>query len=166
MQMTQLSAGAATPDLMATQGVTIQGASITLGTPFSAGAAYPLLANGSQLNCYVPALSAVLIQIVPAPTGPTLINAYVASKAGAATMVLGGTLQFTVYGNYSDGSVASLPDARGNKVTAWNTSNHAVATISSLGHVTAKGLGQVYIEATVGALAASACEITVAAVSP
>jgi len=162
VEMTQLSAGAEGPDLTAIQGVTIQGASVMLGSPFLAGAAYSLIPNGSQLNCYVPALSAVLIQIVP---GPRLVSAYVEGKAGATTIVLGGTLQFIAYGNYSDGSVASLPDAYGNAVTGWNTSNHAVAKISSLGHATALSLGQVSIEAAIGTLTASPCEVTVIAVS-
>jgi hypothetical protein len=166
VEMSQLSEGAAVPELTAIQGVTIQGASVNLGSPFSAGAGYTLIADGSQLNCYVPALSAVLIQIVPTPRGPTLVSAYVAGKAGATTIVLGGTLQFIAYGNYSDGSVASLPDAHGNTVTAWNTSNHAVAKISSLGHATASSLGPVYIEATIGTLSASPCEVTVIAASP
>jgi hypothetical protein len=163
VEMTQLSAGAASPALTAIQGVTIQGASVNLGTPFSAGAGYTLTTNGSQLNCYVPALSAVLIQIVPPPPGPTLVSAYVVGKGGATTIVLGGTLQFTAYGKYSDGSVASLPDAHGNTVTGWNTSNHAVAKISTLGHATALSLGPVYIEATVGTLSASPCKVTVVA---
>jgi hypothetical protein len=164
--MTQLSEGAASPDLTAIQGVTIQGASVNLGSTFSPAAGYTITPNGSQLNCYVPALSAVLIQIVPTPPGPTLVSAYVAGKAGATTIVLGGTLQFIAYGNYSDGSVASLPDAQGNQVTGWNTSNHAIAKISSLGHATALGLGPVYIEAAIGTLTASPCEVTVIADSP
>jgi hypothetical protein len=163
LEMTQLSEGAVTPELTAIQGVTIQGSSVNLGTPFSPGAAYTLTANGSQLNCYVPALSAVLIQVVPVPPGPTLISVYLEGKQGATTIVLGGTLQFTAYGNYSDGSVASLPDASGNEVTLWNTSNHAIAKSSTLGHVTALSLGTVYIEATVGALQASPCQVTVIA---
>ncbi len=163
LEMTQLSAGAVTPQLTATTGVTIQGSSVILGSPFAAGAPYTLTADGSQLNCYVPALSAVLIQVVPAPPGPTLVSVYVEGKQGATTIVLGGTLQFTAYGNYSDGSVGSLPDAYGNSVTLWNTSNHAVAKISTLGHATAVGLGTVYIEATVGAIMAAPCQVTVIA---
>jgi Bacterial Ig-like domain (group 2) len=162
VEMTQLSQGATGPDLTAIQGVTIQGAGVNLGSPFSAGAAYTIITNGAQLNCYVPALSAVLIQIVP---GPTLVSAYLAGKGGATTIVLGGTLQFTAYGRYSDGSVGSLPDAHGNTVTGWNTSNHAVAKISTLGHATALSLGTVNIEATIGGLSASPCEVTVIAAS-
>jgi hypothetical protein len=166
LEMTQLSAGAVTPELTATDGLTIQGASVILGSPFAAGPAYTLTTDGSQLNCYVPALSAVLIQVVPVPPGPTLISVYLEGKQGATTIVLGGTLQFTAYGNYSDGSIASLPDAYGNTVTLWNTSNHAITKISTLGHATALSLGTVYIQATVGALTASPCQVTVVAASP
>jgi Bacterial Ig-like domain (group 2) len=163
LEMNQLSEGAVMPELVATDGVTIQGSPVNLGSPFSAGAAYTLSANGSQLNCYVPGLSAVLIQVVPVPPGPTLISVYLQGKQGAATIVLGGTLQFTAYGNYSDGSVATLPDASGNAVTLWNTSNHTIAKISAQGHATALSLGTVYIEATVGAIIASPCQVTVIA---
>jgi hypothetical protein len=61
--MTQLTSGAAGPDLSATSGVTIQGANVNPDGTFSPSAAYTLNPGGSQLTCYVPALSAVLIQI-------------------------------------------------------------------------------------------------------
>ena len=163
LEMTQRSEGAVTPELTATQGVTIQGSPVNPGTPFAPGAAYTLTPDGSQLSCYVPALSAVLVQVVPVPPGPALISVYLEGKQGATTIVVGGTLQFTAYGNCSDGSVASLPDARGNTVTLWNTSNHSIAKISTLGHVTALSPGTVYIEAMVGTLEASPCQVTVVA---
>ena len=163
IEMTQLSQGNATPDLTATQGVMIQGSSVTLGSPFVTGAGYTLTANGSQLNCYVPALSAVLIQIVPAPIGPTLVSVNLAGKQNATTILLGGTLQMTAYANYSDGTTTVLPDSHGNSVTGWNTSNHAIAKVSTLGHVTAIGLGTVLIQAMIGNLAANPCALTVVA---
>jgi hypothetical protein len=61
--MTQLTSGASAPDLSATAGVTIQGASVQVDGTFSPAAAYTLTASGSSVSCYVPALSAVLIQI-------------------------------------------------------------------------------------------------------
>jgi len=61
--MTQLSSGATAPDLAATAGVTIQGASVNVDGTFSPSTAYTLTANSAQLTCYVPALSAVLIQV-------------------------------------------------------------------------------------------------------
>ncbi len=64
MQMTQLSAGATGPDLSAISGVTIQGASVMNDGTFSPSAAYTLTSNGTQLTCYVPALSAIMIQVV------------------------------------------------------------------------------------------------------
>ena len=61
--MTQLTAGVSTPSLTATGGVTIQGAGVNLDGTFSPSEAYILNPNGNQLKFYVPALSAVLIQI-------------------------------------------------------------------------------------------------------
>ena len=61
--MTQLSTGATAPSLSATSGVTIQGASVNPDGTFSPAAPYTLTGGSSQLNCYVPALGAVLILI-------------------------------------------------------------------------------------------------------
>ncbi len=62
-QMTQLSAGATAPSLSALSGVTIQGATVANDGAFQPGAAYSLTLSATQLSCYVPALSAVLIQL-------------------------------------------------------------------------------------------------------
>jgi hypothetical protein len=64
LAVTQFTSGATAPSLTAPSGVTIQGASVNPDGTFSPGAAYTLSAGGSQITCYVPALSAVLIQIV------------------------------------------------------------------------------------------------------
>jgi hypothetical protein len=52
------------PGLTATSGVTIQGASVNIDGSFTAGAPYaaPQI-NGDSVTCYVPALSAVLLQV-------------------------------------------------------------------------------------------------------
>lgn len=63
LEMTQLTSGASGPSLSATSGVTIQGASVGANGSFAPGAAYVLSASGTELTCYVPYLSAVLIQI-------------------------------------------------------------------------------------------------------
>ena len=63
LEMTQLTSGATAPNLSATSGVTIQGASVNPDGTFAPSAAYTLNPSGSQLSCYVPALSAVLIQV-------------------------------------------------------------------------------------------------------
>ncbi len=63
LEMTQLTAGASGPSLSATSGMTIQGASVSANGSFSLGAAYTLSVSGTELTCYVPYLSAVLIQI-------------------------------------------------------------------------------------------------------
>jgi hypothetical protein len=61
--MTQLSPGASGPSLAGLTGVTIQGGSIGVNASFSPNALNTLTTSGKQLNCYVPALSAVVIQI-------------------------------------------------------------------------------------------------------
>lgn len=63
LELTQLTPGASGPSLSATSGVTIQGATVGASGSFSAGAAYTLSTSGTELTCYVPYLSAVLIQI-------------------------------------------------------------------------------------------------------
>jgi hypothetical protein len=63
MTMSQLSTGAQGPALAATSGVTIQDASIARNGDFKPAAPYSLAVSGSQIDLYVPALSAVLIQV-------------------------------------------------------------------------------------------------------
>jgi len=60
--MTQSTAGAA-PSLSATEGVTIQSASVAIDGTFNPATSYTLTNTGSQTTCYVPALSAVLINL-------------------------------------------------------------------------------------------------------
>jgi hypothetical protein len=91
----------------------------------------------------------------------TLVSAYLHGNGNVNTMVTGGTLQFSAYGVYSDGSVSLLPDSAGNAVTGWNTSNHAIAKVSTLGHVTAVGTGKVNVQAVIGTLKSSPWTLTV-----
>ena len=133
---------------------------LSIGVPVLA-AIYPVEARANagaaqERNAVAPA-SAI--------TAPTLVSAYLVAKGGENNMVTGGTLQFTAYGRYSDGSVGPLPDAQGNSVTLWNTSDHSVVKISSGGHATAMGGGTVNIEATIGALIATPVAVTVSAAS-
>jgi hypothetical protein len=94
-------------------------------------------------------------------SGPRLVSAYLVPKASVMSIPMGRTLQFIAHGVYSDGTSAVLPDSVGNAVTAWNTSDHAVAKISSLGHVTALGTGKAIIEAFIGNLKATPSQLTV-----
>jgi hypothetical protein len=64
LEMTQLSSGASVPNLSATSGVTIQGATVGADGSFAPGPAYDLSPKGNTVSCYVPALSAVLVQIM------------------------------------------------------------------------------------------------------
>lgn len=103
------------------------------------------------------------IEVLLTPIASPLMSVYLVAKGHANTIVLGGTLQFAAWGIYSDGSVVELPDAQGDAVTLWNTSNHSVAKISTQGHATALGLGTVNIEATVGTIKATPLTVTVVA---
>jgi hypothetical protein len=112
---------------------------------------------------YVP--SSVVTAVV-SPAQRTVTSAYLGQQANANTMNAGGTLQFNAYAVYSDGSVGALPDAEGNSVTAWNTNNHAVAKVSTGGHVTAMTKGEVEVQATVGAIKSSPWAVTVNSATP
>lgn len=63
MALTQSTSGSASPSLAATSGVTIQGSTVHPDGTFTPSAAFSLSVSGSRLECYVPALSAALIQI-------------------------------------------------------------------------------------------------------
>jgi hypothetical protein len=108
---------------------------------------------------YVP--SPVVSAVFKGGSGPRLATAYLVSRGGVKSIPVGGTLQFIAHGLYSDGTAVTLPDSEGDVVTAWNTSNHAVAKISSLGHVTAIGPGTTTIEGMIGTLKASTTQLTV-----
>jgi hypothetical protein len=95
-----------------------------------------------------------------------LVSVSLQSAGNGTTLVAGQTLQYTAYGTYSYGSIAKLPDSYGNTVTLWNTSNHAIAKVSTLGHVTAMGTGTVSVQATVGAIKSAVSALTVTATPP
>ena len=108
---------------------------------------------------YVPSSVTTLGGSIGSLATKTLVSGYL--HANANTMVKGGTLQFTAYGVYSDKSVSPLPDSAGNKVTGWNTSNHAIAKVSTLGHVTAVGTGTVNVQAVIGSFKSTPWTVTV-----
>jgi hypothetical protein len=63
LELTQLTPGNSAPDITATSGVTIQGATVSTSGSFMPAAAYTLTASGTTVNCYVPAYSAVLLRM-------------------------------------------------------------------------------------------------------
>ena len=109
---------------------------------------------------YVP--SPVVTGVVTS-SGRTLKSAVLRPKSNSTTMALGSTMQLVAYATYSDGSTGTLPDVQGNKVTWWNTTNHAVAKISSLGHATALATGSINIEGMVGNLTLTSWPVIVGA---
>ncbi|MGH9599275.1 MAG: hypothetical protein ACRD27_05390, partial [Terracidiphilus sp.] len=63
LALTQSSSGAAGPELLAHSGVTIQGAAVNPNGSFSPAPAYSVSAHGSEVKCFVPAISAALIHV-------------------------------------------------------------------------------------------------------
>lgn len=63
LEMTQRSTGATAPSLSATGGVSIQGGTVGINGSFNPNPSYTLTSGGNALTCYVPALSAVLLQL-------------------------------------------------------------------------------------------------------
>jgi hypothetical protein len=93
-----------------------------------------------------------------------LTGAYL--HANSNTMMTGSLLQFSVYGTYSDGSVSLLPNVEGSGTIDWNTTNHAVAKVTSIGHVSALSPGTVNIEAYIGSIKSSPWTVTVKSPAP
>lgn len=99
---------------------------------------------------------------VATPSGAlTLTSIYLTALGNAAAISTGGTVQFTAHAIYSDGSQRVLPDSLGNKITLWNTSNHSIAKVSTLGHMTAINPGSVTVTAFANSVMASPVPITV-----
>jgi Bacterial Ig-like domain (group 2)/Chitobiase/beta-hexosaminidase C-terminal domain len=98
-------------------------------------------------------------------TGNVIKSAYLGTASGAKTMTMGSTMQLTVYVTYADGTTGTLPDASGNVVTSWNTTDHKVAVISSRGQATALSQGVINMEAMVGTLRLSPWLVTVGTVA-
>jgi Fn3 associated/Bacterial Ig-like domain (group 2) len=95
------------------------------------------------------------------PTGPALLGAWLDNKTSANSLAVGGTMQFTAYGYYADGTSGVLPDAYGNKVTMWGTSNHSKGKMSMGGRLTAMAAGSVDVRAQIGTLQASPWTMTI-----
>ena len=101
---------------------------------------------------YVPS---AVVSLTMASNARTLVGAFLRPRTYSSGVAAGNTVQFMAYGTYSDGTVSQLPDAEGNAVTSWNTSNHRVAKISSQGHATAMTSGTATVTAMVGKVQAT-----------
>ena len=122
--------------------------------------------QGANQGIVFPAFGYVPSSVVSsgaATTARTIRSVALRVNTGSTKMTVGSTLQLVAQATYSDGTTGSLPDAQGNKVTAWNTSNHKVAKISTQGHATAITNGAVQVEAVVGSVVATPVTVTVGA---
>ncbi len=82
-------------------------------------------------------------------TAPVLVS--IAVSPSSASIANGTTQQFTATGTYSDGSTQDLTNS-----ASWTSSPPDVATISSAGLATGKGIGNASITATSGSASGSA----------
>jgi len=123
------------------------------------------VASNQQASQYVtlgqPSVTSNSIAFTVTGGGPALTGVYLTTKGNASSVVMGGTLQCSAYGMYSDGSTHLLPDSQGNTVALWNTTNHSIAKVSSLGKVTALNVGTVNVTANVGTVANTTVAIPV-----
>ena len=93
-----------------------------------------------------------------APATPTLTSAFLGTVNNVNTMVVGGTLQFGVMGNYG-ASPTPVPIPASQVV--WSSSNPAVFTVDGTGKVTAVGAGKANVQDQIGTVTGSAWTITV-----
>jgi hypothetical protein len=119
------------------------------------------------LTLTTPAVTSPAVGLTVTATPATLTSVTLSAAGGSTTMIVGGTLQISATCHYSDGSTTScqVADIHGNAVTAWTSSNTAVATIGAVGSaspglVTAVAPGSVTIQATVGSLHSSTYALT------
>ena len=94
--------------------------------------------------------SATLIVTAPLPPPPPVLTAIAVTPA-TATVVVGGTQQYTATGSYSNGSTAVIT----NGVT-WSSSSIAFGTVAPSGMATGVAPGSTTISATSGALSGNA----------
>ena len=83
------------------------------------------------------------------PPPPVVLQTIKVTSANSS-VAPGIALKFTATGNYSDGSTKDLTGS-----AQWTSTNTAVATVDSTGMVTAKGIGNTTIQATLNSVSGS-----------
>jgi hypothetical protein len=141
----------------------------TIGTVSSGGLVTGAAAGSTNLTAVVAGITsspALTITVTAAP--PTLTGGYLGTPGSANTMVVGGTLQFSAYCQYSNSTTTncSVADMYGNAVSSWASSNTVSVTIGAVGSAnpglaTAVGAGTPYIKAYVGSVGLNQWDLTV-----
>jgi hypothetical protein len=143
----------------------------TIATVSSSGLVSGVAAGSTNLTAVVAGITsspALTITVTAAP--PTLTGGYLGTPGSANTMVVGGTLQFSAYCNYSNSTTTncSVADIYGNAVTSWTSSNTGSVTIGAVGSAnpglaSAVAAGTPYIKAYVGTVGLNQWDLTVSA---
>jgi trimeric autotransporter adhesin len=91
-------------------------------------------------------------------TAAPIISGYLGTPNNTNTLAPCGTVQFTAYATYADGTTATVTPL------SWSTSNSVIGTISSTGLFTANVPGMVSVYAQLSStVAASRWDMTIAA---
>lgn len=93
--------------------------------------------------------SAVATSVITISPAPTITQVYLQISNGKPInyIPVGGTVQFVAEIQYSDGTtlpstIVGVPNARGDSISAWNSNNTPVITITNQGIATGISLGQ------------------------
>ena len=132
----------------------------TIATVSSGGLVTGVAAGSTNLSAVVAGItSSPLLALTVTAAPPTLTGGYLGTPGSANTMYVGGTLQFSAYCQYSNGTTTncSVPDIYGNGVTQWLSSNTAEVTVGDVGSAnpglaTAVAVGSPNIQAYVGSV--------------
>jgi hypothetical protein len=98
-------------------------------------------------------------------SAPTL-NSVTLSAAGSVTSIaVGASVQMNAVCHYNNGTTTgcNTPDAFGNSVSSWNTSNTGIATVSSSGLATGVAVGSANLTAVVAGVTSAAFSLAVTA---
>ena len=130
----------------------------TIATVSSGGLVTGVAAGSTNLSAVAGGItSSPLLTLTVTAAPPTLTGGYLGTPGSTNTMTVGGTLQFSAYCQYSNGTTTNctVPDIYGNGVTQWVSSNTAEVTVGAVdsggpGLVTAVAAGSPNIQAYVG----------------
>jgi hypothetical protein len=132
----------------------------TIATVSSVGLATGVAAGSTNLSAVVAGItSSPLLTFSVTAAPPTLTGGYLGTPGSANTMIVGGTLQFSAYCQYSNSTTTncSVADIYGNAVTQWLSSNTGEVTVGAVGTAnpglaTAIAAGSPNIQAYAGAV--------------
>jgi hypothetical protein len=143
----------------------------TIATVSPGGLVTGVAAGSTNLSGVVAGItSSPLLTLSVTAAPPTLTGGYLGTPGSANTMIVGGTLQFSAYCQYSNSTTTncSVADIYGNAVTQWLSSNTGEVTVGAVGSAnpglaTAVAVGSPNIQAYVGGVRLNEWVLTISA---